>query len=622
MKNYMIGCNYWGSRYGIDMWKYWDEASIDNDLKTLCQYGVRYLRVFPNWRDFQPIQSLKAWGGKRIEYRMPDDKKLENEFGIDPVMMDHFRTFCAIAEKYHIKLVVSIITGWMSGRLFVPPAFEGKNLFTDPEALRWQARFAQGFVRGLKDCQAIESWCLGNECNCMAVCDNNDSAYLWALNIRNAIKAEDNTRPVMSGMHSLHPGITDTVWRIQDQGEITDIMTTHPYPSPTIGCDCEPLNTMRVTLGPTAQTVMYSSIGKKPAMIQESGTFTEITGCRELSADFMRCQILSGWANGSLGYLWWCAHEQIYLNYPPYTWGMMERELGILDENFEPKPVALEMKRMTELMETLPFDELPPAQVDAICVVPQEIGSDWLGISMAAYTLSKQAGYNMRFVYMNQEIPDAPLYILPSLHGWAPIFSEALDTLIEKAKNGAHVLISTSNGHLSMFGKLTGLKSRGMFRTPAESICRFDDVELPFTYGTKLLLESVDAHVIAQDDDGTVIFAEKACGKGKILYLNFPVEENLFKSVGNFTDDTKPYYKIYQKAAEGLAINRVAVSANPYVVVTNHKVDDETTIVIAINYSDKEQAPGLTIDGKAACVYGNADCIPSCDAAIFIVKKA
>lgn len=53
--NYMIGCNYWGSKYGTEMWKYWDGQSVDKDLEELAKYGVKYMRVFPNRRDFQPL---------------------------------------------------------------------------------------------------------------------------------------------------------------------------------------------------------------------------------------------------------------------------------------------------------------------------------------------------------------------------------------------------------------------------------------------------------------------------------------------------------------------------------------------------------------------------------------
>lgn len=53
----MIGCNYWASHAGIEMWKNCSAETIRGDLKALSQCGVEYLRVFPLWRDFQPVKS-------------------------------------------------------------------------------------------------------------------------------------------------------------------------------------------------------------------------------------------------------------------------------------------------------------------------------------------------------------------------------------------------------------------------------------------------------------------------------------------------------------------------------------------------------------------------------------
>ena len=51
------------------MWCNWDEAAIEQDLQVLAQNGFRYLRVFPNWRDFQPVEPLYAGEGRLYEYR-------------------------------------------------------------------------------------------------------------------------------------------------------------------------------------------------------------------------------------------------------------------------------------------------------------------------------------------------------------------------------------------------------------------------------------------------------------------------------------------------------------------------------------------------------------------------
>ena len=164
---YMLGCNYWGSKYGTDMWKHWDEPSVREDLQLLAKYGVTHMRVFPNWRDFQPIYLLQNWRGGLWDYRFAEDKKIDNEFALDMESIGHFRTFCRMAQENGISLVVAIMTGWMSGRLYAPPALERLNHITDAESLMWQSRFVRGFVRCLKEEPAIVAWDLGNECNCL-----------------------------------------------------------------------------------------------------------------------------------------------------------------------------------------------------------------------------------------------------------------------------------------------------------------------------------------------------------------------------------------------------------------------------------------------------------------------
>ncbi|MBC7960766.1 MAG: hypothetical protein H7X94_12980 [Vallitaleaceae bacterium] len=141
--------------------------------------------------------------------------------------MDHFAEFAEITQKYHLKLIVGLVTGWMSGRLFVPNALKGKNIITDKTAIMWQVRFVKYFVKTFKDKEIIVSWDLGNECNCMAEVTSRDEAWVWTAALSDAIKSADPSRPIVSGMHSLTPTGN---WRMQDQGELTDILTTHPYP--------------------------------------------------------------------------------------------------------------------------------------------------------------------------------------------------------------------------------------------------------------------------------------------------------------------------------------------------------------------------------------------------------
>lgn len=399
----------------------------------------------------------------------------------------------------------------------------------------------------------------------------------------------------------------------------SDLIT--PYPSPSVGGDVDPINRLRTSLIPTAQAVLYSDIGGKPAIVQESGAFNDMFGDKQTAAQWIRVNLLSCWANGAAGYLWWCAHEQILLDYPPYSWSMVERELGILYADRTPKPAALEMKKVSEMLKALPFKTLPEREIDAVCVIPDIADvKELYHIATSAYVLSKQAKIEMIFRHYKQELPDAKVYFVPSISGWAPIDKRTLDTIKKRAADGAAVYISTGSGVISEFEKLTGLESKGMVEDNDVHTCDFGGYTLPFRYGKKFKTKSAGAEIIAEDEDGTAVFSKNPYGKGSIYFLNFPLEEMIWKVPDVFNDKTCPYYRIYAEVAEGLTGDKIAISDNPDIGITIHKQNGKSFIVIAVNYSDKAQNPGLTIKGKYNLLYGDTKIITGCDAAILKVE--
>jgi len=375
-EEFLIGCNYWASNAGCFMWKQFDKQVVEKDLALLKEYGVNCIRIFPTWDDFQPIAENpipKSNFFNSMSYKVRVNEKIlsDQKFplsGLSEEKLEQFKTVLDIAKKNGMKVIVAFITGWMSGRLFTPPAIEGKNLINDPEALMWMRRYIKKFVREVKNEKAIVEWGLGNECNCLSPANTMFEAYQWTATVVDAIRTEDNSRPIDSGMHGLASGISDNdegnTWFLEHQGELCDALCTHPYPSPTVGGDVEPYTRLRTTCLPTAQTLYYAGVSGKPAYIQESGTFSQTIGSDQMSADFMRIQILSSIANNFLGYQWWCAWNQNHLEFPPYTWAMIERELGMFEDDHSPKPSAHVMKAMSVLLDKLP-DPFPKREGQA-----------------------------------------------------------------------------------------------------------------------------------------------------------------------------------------------------------------------------------------------------------------
>ncbi|MBO5722956.1 MAG: beta-mannanase, partial [Lentisphaeria bacterium] len=217
------------------MWKEWDPAVVEEDFKVLAAHGMTAIRVFPLWSDFQPVTMLRKCNSRPGQYCGKNETLLPPDSdGMDEDMLARFRTLADLAEKYQLKLIVGLLTGWMSGAMFGPPALSGKNILTDFLALKLEKMFIDGFVSALKDHVAIKAWEPGNVCNCMSACDEN-AAWNWLNMVTSAIRLADPTRPVYAGMH----GASDD-WRkpfnlIQHQ-DLCDAVTTHPYPAFTPHC--------------------------------------------------------------------------------------------------------------------------------------------------------------------------------------------------------------------------------------------------------------------------------------------------------------------------------------------------------------------------------------------------
>lgn len=620
MNNFMIGCNYWASHAGIEMWKNWSAKTIRGDLKALSQCGVEYLRVFPLWRDFQPVKSQYSWANKLRGYVMGEDERdLENNpDAIDPVMIERFRTFAKIADEFNMKLIVSVVTGWMSGRMFVPPALEGKNLLTDYEVLMWTGKFIRGFVTRTKDIENIVMWDLGNECNCMQVVNTRQEAYTWLMFCRNAIYSADSSRKIASGMHSLE---ISGVWRLDDHGEICDVLTTHPYPLPGSKCEDEPVNRMKPTIIPTIQSEWYSALSRKPCMIQEQGSFATSRGNEQIEADFLRVNMISAWANNLTGYLWWCAHEQLNLNTAPYTWNTGERELGILNPDREPKIAGKEMRRMGDVIRKLP--DIENKCIDAVCI---PCYSDKFGAAAGCAVLAKQAGFNVSFADNEKELPVSQCYIVPSIMGETYMSKKTHDTLIKRVENdGATLVVTFNGGQYNEFEKVFGLKSNGYVKCTSLKTANFDFGKIHYTTQKEILCESIGAEVLARNDEGNVVMAKNKLGKGVVYFLGFGIEEYALAQVDGFdTDVSEPFYKVYSIFGDKFKEKYFVTSENPHIGITQSKCRCESGYVVTIiNYSDKPVNPMLSFDNRKNYdfLYGNKESVPACDAVIIKVTE-
>jgi len=578
---FVLGANYWASHAGTNMWSDWRADVVDGDFERLAKAGVKCLRVFPLWPVFQPIEALYKYDGILVEHAFGDTslpQTPEGQAGMSVEALAHFREFCQLARKHDIQLVVGLITGWMSGRLHVPPALQTMNIITDPKAIIWEVRFVRCFVEALKDEPAIVAWDLGNECNCMSPVTTAEEAYNWTSQIVGAILSKDHTRPIVSGMHSLKP---DGLWTAQHQGELLDILTTHPYPYFTPHCDWDPINHIRSELHAVAETLYYRGIGGKPCFVEELGTLGPMFASEEIAADFVRANLFTLWAHDCRGFMWWCANEQSHLTHPPYTWSSVERELGLFRLDMSKKPVLETIsgfdRFLNEIEKEIP--SLPPRIVDGVCILTK--AQDSWGAAYMNFILAKQAGLDIEFTYAGQVLPDAKLYMIPSICGDTPFTKNYFNAVLEKVEQGAVLYVSVDSALISPFDKVFGARVLHRRKTNNVVDVDLDGYTIPVQTEIRYKMIATGAEVLAVDNNKEPVFTMSSYGKGKVFFMALPLEKSLLDVSDAFNAG---HYRFYETIARRIPTVKTAQIKNTNIGMTEHIISDDKRLLVLVNY--------------------------------------
>ncbi len=595
-KEFLVGCNYWASHAGPRMWCEWNPEIVEEDLRRLAARDIRLLRVFPNWRDFQPLEAMAECCNRPAGMRMAQDRVLPDSgpgsAGVDPVMLERFRVFARLAEKHGIRLIVSLLAGWMSGRMFLPPAFERRNLLTDPEVIHWEVRFVRTLVRELRNEVAVVAWEPGNECDCMQQVSLPE-LWLWFDVICGAIRREDRERPVISGSNSRPEGS-----RIADRAESADILCAHSYAAFSKHCRVDPVNTMRNAFQAVFMTRCCIDLGGKDAFIEEIGSFGPTQNGEEESAAFLENVLWNAWSHDCRALLWWCAFDQTELDFHPYDECSMERELGLFRADGSAKPALETLARFSRFAAA---HSLPPPRREAVVLLTRE--QDCWSAGFLSFLLAKRAGFDVTFQFADAPLRPAPLYLMPSVTGFRILPRNRYCELLAAVERGASFYVSADDAGIEPFAPFgVPIRTVSGRKSPARLVFA-DGLELTLDCPHEIRLGGGGAEVLAHDGEGNFAFTCNPFGRGKLFFLNVPLETALAPQPRLFEADSQPYDRIYRILAEKAGLRRLATRDNPAVTLTEHPVSDCCVRVVAVNNSPEPQevhfkaAPGWCFAG-------------------------
>jgi hypothetical protein len=267
-------------------------------------------------------------------------------------------------------------------------------------------------------------------------------------------------------------------------------------------------------------------------------------------------------------------------------------ELGLFDKNKKEKPVLKEVKKFSEWFKSLDF-ELPKAREDAVCIVTD--GQDQWGTAYMSYLLSKQAKVNLKFAYGTQKIPMSDIYMLPSVNSMRMMPSYQFDELKKRVYDGATLYISNNDSVISQFKELTGVIINDSRTTCDYGEFSLNDKKLIYSRNRIYTITEQTAQVICRDENGVPLITVCEYGKGKVYYVNFPVETMLLDMSNVHETDL---FEIYRVVFAEKINSHIADSDCKYIGITEHIEDANNAYIVLINYSDKKVDINLKIKSE------------------------
>ena len=401
---FLSGVNYVPSQGWLTHIGIWDRDAVDRDLETLRRHGVRSIRYLPLWHQLQP-----------------DPKEA------DATALARVDQVIDLAEKHGIFVQLGILNIWMSGGVFLPPWADG-NIFTEPAIIAGEMALARDMAVRYSGRRILQGFDLGNELNVlehqMKLALNPQDIELWQERMVAEVRRRAPGSLIVNGVGTGY----SRAFNIESLAAANDFMAAHSYPYFHGTSSLDPWLGQRTTYS-TNYIISWAAMTGKPVVMQELGASEQWVQPATVPK-YLRLTLLSNWLEGAAGYLWWCSHdlapdfavadEGLFKEYSVQRvqrenkFGALNYDMGLLDNDNQPKPAAAAFRRAVELVERIGVDwenRLPVCYI----LVPEDSDYEPAMIQLITpFALAKQAHMDVKLVKEGRSVPrDAAALVIP-----------------------------------------------------------------------------------------------------------------------------------------------------------------------------------------------------------------
>ena len=223
------------------------------------------------------------------------------------------------------------------------------------------------------------------------------------------------------------------------------------------------------------------------------------------------------------------------------------------------------------------------------------------------------------FAYADDNLPDADIYLLPSISNMSVMPKRNYQMLKELIFAGKTLYVSYNDAVLSEFEALSGVRvdDRSEHRVVGYVTSEKGD-KIAYSRSTNLSLTATSATVLMRETDGNPFMTLNNYGKGKVYFVNAPIEDMLIEAPDAYDTNAHLVYKqIFDKAVQ------TSVTVSEGLFCTYHTISDGEIVVI-LNHTGEEIAPCIELRDKFIIdkiYYGSIDKIAPYDACVIKIKN-
>jgi hypothetical protein len=356
LMHHRFGVNYVPSQNWYYCYNNWNTDDILRDFEAIAALGADHMRVMVVWSWFQPNPSY-----------------------VSEAHLDHLEQMLEIARGFHLDILFTLYTGWLSGFGFNPPYLAKEPFFTSPQWAKVQDLLLDEVARRVGSHVNFMGFDLGNEINCNWQAPPADGDA-WMMRILNRMRDLCPDRVHVNGVDN-QPWFIVNTFSPQALMKQQPIVTLHGWP---FWCGAnrygKPLEDPYTRL-PAGMAALARSIGNdpvKPVWLEEFGACSEEMPEADVPR-WLEKTLVSAIDQGVSWFTWWASHDiDRRFEFHPF-----EYHLGLLTTGQKIKPQGQLFKQFADAYRgkpvTIPSTPLPPPPTERSDAATWHWLLDWMG---------------------------------------------------------------------------------------------------------------------------------------------------------------------------------------------------------------------------------------------------